>query len=102
MIDQILGRPSPALRRSQIFLVLFFWLWRLYKGDGAVSLPSRTSSALGASPSARVARPGEPRKQRGLFFRIWVAIAGKRVVGWIANVNYRLSEYYSTAEGFES
>lgn len=33
MIDHILGRPSRSLRRAQVFLIIFFWSWRLYIGD---------------------------------------------------------------------
>jgi hypothetical protein len=34
MIDHILGKPSPLWRRTQVFLVIFFWVFRLYIGDG--------------------------------------------------------------------
>ncbi|KAG8764080.1 hypothetical protein FRC12_008291, partial [Ceratobasidium sp. 428] len=33
MIDHILGRPSPSWKRTQVFLVLFFWTWRLARGN---------------------------------------------------------------------
>ena len=33
MIDHILGKPSPAFKRAQVFLVIMFWSWRLYVGD---------------------------------------------------------------------
>ncbi|KAG8213588.1 hypothetical protein J3R82DRAFT_10256 [Butyriboletus roseoflavus] len=29
MIDHLLGRPSPSWKRAQVFLVIFFWIWRL-------------------------------------------------------------------------
>ena len=34
MIDHILGKPSPLWRRTQVFLVILFWVFRLYIGDG--------------------------------------------------------------------
>jgi len=34
MIDHVLGKPSPLWKRAQVFLVIFFWGWRLYIGDG--------------------------------------------------------------------
>lgn len=33
MIDHVLGKPSPAFKRVQVFLVIMFWSWRLYVGD---------------------------------------------------------------------
>ncbi|WWC69585.1 uncharacterized protein I206_103528 [Kwoniella pini CBS 10737] len=87
MIDHILGRPSPALRRSQIFLVLFFWLWRLYKGDGAAR-PTPTTSALGALPSQRIGQA-----QRAWLATIWVKIVGRRMVMWIGKANERLKHF---------
>nr|XP_018263969.1 hormone-sensitive lipase [Kwoniella dejecticola CBS 10117]OBR86127.1 hormone-sensitive lipase [Kwoniella dejecticola CBS 10117] len=74
MMDHILGRPSPAVRRTQIFLVLFFWIWRLYKGDGAPR-PTATRSAIGASPSQRIGH-----SQRAWIARIWVKIVGRRML----------------------
>ena len=56
MIDQILGRPSPSIRRNQILLVIFFWLWRLYRGDGSLLPPTRTRSAIGPRSSSGLAR----------------------------------------------
>ncbi|WVW83219.1 hypothetical protein I302_105237 [Kwoniella bestiolae CBS 10118] len=91
MIDHILGRPSPTLRRTQIFLVLFFWIWRLYKGDGAPR-PSLTASAIGPSTSQRVGGRGT-REQRAWLARIWVKIVGRRMVRWIGNVNERLKHF---------
>ncbi|KAF8518785.1 Alpha/Beta hydrolase protein [Gautieria morchelliformis] len=32
MIDHILGRPSLSWKRTQVFLVIFFWLWRVRRG----------------------------------------------------------------------
>ncbi|ORY32245.1 Alpha/Beta hydrolase protein [Naematelia encephala] len=91
MIDHILGRPSPTIRRSQIFLVLFFWLWRLYKGDGAPR-PTRTASALGPSPSGRVG-VGAQGKRRAWLWRLWVSLVGRRAVGWMGKVNDKLQHF---------
>ncbi|KAG9097592.1 hypothetical protein FRC06_007386 [Ceratobasidium sp. 370] len=33
MIDHILGRPSPSWKRTQVSLVLLFWMWRLARGN---------------------------------------------------------------------
>ncbi|KIJ67977.1 hypothetical protein HYDPIDRAFT_173697 [Hydnomerulius pinastri MD-312] len=33
MIDHLLGRPSPSWKRAQVFLVIFFWIWRLKSGN---------------------------------------------------------------------
>ncbi|KAI0028612.1 Alpha/Beta hydrolase protein [Vararia minispora EC-137] len=33
MIDHIVGRPSPSWKRTQVFLVLIFWIWRIVWGD---------------------------------------------------------------------
>ncbi|CAE7078876.1 unnamed protein product [Rhizoctonia solani] len=33
MIDHILGRPSPSWKRTQVFLVLLFWILRLLRGN---------------------------------------------------------------------
>lgn len=108
MIDQILGRPSPTLRRSQIFLILFFWVWRLYKGDGAQQTmisprvsagPTATSTA---GPSVTSERVGGGRAGKvDIRNRIWVLRAfrmifgGKKMpigLGWIARMNERISE----------
>ncbi|KIJ49651.1 hypothetical protein M422DRAFT_74669 [Sphaerobolus stellatus SS14] len=32
MIDQLLGRPNPTYKRTQVLLLIFFWIWRLRKG----------------------------------------------------------------------
>ncbi|KAG2355179.1 Alpha/Beta hydrolase protein [Suillus spraguei] len=33
MIDYLLGRPSPSWKRTQVFLVIIFWIWRLVYGN---------------------------------------------------------------------
>ncbi|ETW80598.1 Esterase/Lipase [Heterobasidion irregulare TC 32-1] len=33
MIDHLIGRPSPSWKRAQVFLVLFFWVWRIVWGN---------------------------------------------------------------------
>ncbi|KAF8160802.1 Alpha/Beta hydrolase protein [Crassisporium funariophilum] len=33
MIDHLVGRPSPSWKRTQVFLVIFFWLWRIVRGN---------------------------------------------------------------------
>lgn len=33
MLDQLYGRPSISYKRTQVFLVLLFWLHRLLRGD---------------------------------------------------------------------
>ncbi|KAF8270268.1 Alpha/Beta hydrolase protein [Lactarius quietus] len=33
MIDHIVGTPSPSWKRTQVFLVIIFWLWRITWGD---------------------------------------------------------------------
>ncbi|KAG1731531.1 Alpha/Beta hydrolase protein [Suillus paluster] len=33
MIDYLLGRPSPSWKRTQVFLVIIFWIWRLVHGS---------------------------------------------------------------------
>ncbi|THV02436.1 alpha/beta-hydrolase [Dendrothele bispora CBS 962.96] len=33
MIDHLVGRPSPSWKRTQVFLVIFFWLWRILKSN---------------------------------------------------------------------
>lgn len=90
MIDHILGRPSPTLRRTQIFLVLFFWIWRLYKGDGAPR-PTLTGSAFGPSQSQRAGLNGK-QLERAWIARIWVKIVGRRMVRWISRMNDKLSK----------
>lgn len=96
MIDHVLGRPSPTLRRTQIFLVLFFWVWRLYKGDGAVPRPSRTTTAAGPLPSGR-AGGIRSRGRVSWLLKLWVTLVGKRGygMGWIGRINQRMSERIS-------
>ncbi|CAK5281607.1 unnamed protein product [Mycena citricolor] len=33
MIDHLVGRPSPNWKRTQVFLVILFWVWRLVRGN---------------------------------------------------------------------
>ncbi|KAJ7446239.1 Alpha/Beta hydrolase protein [Mycena galericulata] len=33
MIDHLFGRPNPAWKRAQVFLIIFFWLWRILRGN---------------------------------------------------------------------
>jgi acetyl esterase/lipase len=33
MIDYLLGRPSQSWKRTQVFLVIIFWIWRLVYGS---------------------------------------------------------------------
>ncbi|KAF8650416.1 hypothetical protein AX16_005222 [Volvariella volvacea WC 439] len=33
MIDHLVGRPSPSWKRTQVFLVILFWLWRIMRGN---------------------------------------------------------------------
>ncbi|KAK8869902.1 hypothetical protein IAR55_000470 [Kwoniella newhampshirensis] len=96
MIDHILGRPSPTLRRGQIFLVLFFWLWRLYKGDGGLR-PTPTSSSIGPGPSGRVTNAGANGRggpgKGSWIWRLWVAVVGRRAVGYMGKINERLKHF---------
>ncbi|EAU91714.1 hormone-sensitive lipase [Coprinopsis cinerea okayama7 len=32
MIDHLVGRPNPSWKRTQVFLVILFWLWRIVRG----------------------------------------------------------------------
>lgn len=79
MLDQVLGRPSKDLRRVQIFLVLFFWIWRLYKGDGA-----ERPAIAGIAGTRR----------RPFFWRLWVSLVGRRAIRWMGKMNERLSGYF--------
>ncbi|KAJ7594288.1 Alpha/Beta hydrolase protein [Mycena floridula] len=29
MLDNVVGKPSPSWKRAQVFLVIFFWIWRI-------------------------------------------------------------------------
>ncbi|KAJ3497990.1 hypothetical protein NLJ89_g10278 [Agrocybe chaxingu] len=33
MIDHLVGRPNPSWKRTQVFLVIVFWLWRILRGN---------------------------------------------------------------------
>ncbi|KII92745.1 hypothetical protein PLICRDRAFT_155534 [Plicaturopsis crispa FD-325 SS-3] len=33
MIDHLFGRPNPSWKRTQVFLVIIFWLWRILYGN---------------------------------------------------------------------
>ncbi|KIY74423.1 alpha/beta-hydrolase [Cylindrobasidium torrendii FP15055 ss-10] len=33
MLDHLYGRPNPKWKRTQVFLVILFWLWRIVKSD---------------------------------------------------------------------
>lgn len=33
MIDHLVGRPNPSWKRTQVFLVIIFWLWRIVRGN---------------------------------------------------------------------
>lgn len=33
MIDHLVGRPNPSWKRTQVFLVVLFWLWRILQGN---------------------------------------------------------------------
>ncbi|KAF9469919.1 Alpha/Beta hydrolase protein [Collybia nuda] len=33
MIDHLVGRPNPSWKRTQVFLVILFWLWRIVRGN---------------------------------------------------------------------
>lgn len=86
MLDQVLGRPSPTVRRTQIFLVLFFWIWRLYKGDG---------SGMGVGRPRRVTRrtPRDATYTRTWWRRVWAFLVARRSgPRWMTNINLRLSE----------
>ncbi|ODO03459.1 hormone-sensitive lipase [Cryptococcus wingfieldii CBS 7118] len=94
MIDQILGRPSPTLRRSQIWLILFFWVWRLYKGDGAPRPLGRNPASAFIPGSSRVSGGiGErvrDRAAKSWLWKLWVELLGRRLVTWMGKVNDRL------------
>ncbi|KIR53229.1 hormone-sensitive lipase [Cryptococcus gattii Ru294] len=94
MIDQLLGRPSPSLRRTQVFIVLFFWIWRLYKGDGAPRpFPSRTQSAVAPGPSGLRGKKVGGKAGRSWIWRLWIQLVGKRAVVWMGKLNERLKNF---------
>ncbi|KAK4687216.1 hormone-sensitive lipase, partial [Tremellales sp. Uapishka_1] len=94
MIDHILGRPSPVVRRTQIFLVLFFFIWRLYKGDGSILSGARTSSAIQAVSNTRLGGKRKLVGNRSLLLRLWISVVGKRRgLGWMGRVNQRLKHF---------
>ncbi|KAF6761258.1 Alpha/Beta hydrolase protein [Ephemerocybe angulata] len=33
MIDHLVGRPNPSWKRTQVYLVILFWLWRIVRGS---------------------------------------------------------------------
>ncbi|KAL0956398.1 hypothetical protein HGRIS_002545 [Hohenbuehelia grisea] len=33
MIDHLAGRPNPSWKRTQVFLVILFWVWRILRGN---------------------------------------------------------------------
>ncbi|WVF72296.1 hypothetical protein IAT40_007109 [Kwoniella sp. CBS 6097] len=95
MIDHILGRPSPALRRTEICFFLCFWIWRLYKGDGAPR-PTTRSAIAAATSSTRVGRSGQEfrRRVRGSWiWRLWVSWFGRRLAGWMGKLNDKLQHF---------
>ncbi|ORX39743.1 Alpha/Beta hydrolase protein [Kockovaella imperatae] len=100
MIDHILGRPSPSLRRAQILLVLSFWVWRLYKGDGAPRPKPTPSHGYPPVPypsvrvgAARGASSAVGRRKNGWLVRLWIGLVGRRFVRWIGRVNERLKNF---------
>lgn len=97
MIGQLLGRPSPALRRGQVFLILFFWIWRLYKGDGSYmrSTPTgynRSMPSHRVRPVAHLA-PTIAVPAKVWWRRVWSFLVARRTgTRWMTNINERLSE----------
>ncbi|KAJ7497471.1 Alpha/Beta hydrolase protein [Mycena latifolia] len=33
MLDHVFGRPNASWKRTQVFLIIFFWLWRILRGN---------------------------------------------------------------------
>ncbi|TEB38251.1 hormone-sensitive lipase [Coprinellus micaceus] len=33
MIDHLVGRPNPSWKRTQVYLVILFWVWRIVRGS---------------------------------------------------------------------
>ncbi|BEJ16068.1 hypothetical protein CspHIS471_0506730 [Cutaneotrichosporon sp. HIS471] len=86
MLDHVFGRPSPTVRRTQIFLVLFFWVWRLYKGDGSAMVAGRR----------RIARrpPRDVTYSRTWWRRVWAFLVARRSgPHWMSNINVRLKSF---------
>ncbi|WVR05070.1 hypothetical protein IAU60_002082 [Kwoniella sp. DSM 27419] len=95
MIDHILGRPSPAIRRTEFLLVVFFWVWRLYKGDGA-SMPRAGSQPLGLSAGAggQGVKPTTRRTIRDSWIvELWLRWFGRRLARWRGKVNHKLRKF---------
>ncbi|PPQ99438.1 hypothetical protein CVT24_005245 [Panaeolus cyanescens] len=62
MIDHLIGRPSPSWKRTQVFLVIIFWLWRIIRGNSG---PPRIAWL--------------PRFNRALR---WISIYSERFTPW--------------------
>lgn len=108
MLDSILGRPSQTVRRTQVFLVVFFWVWRLYKGDGSAmgARPTQTGRHR-AVTSARVASHQRSLRtvaqNKTWWRRIWTTLVGRtRGMPWMTNVNERLSRLLFAAADTET
>ncbi|KAL7422192.1 hypothetical protein Q5752_002838 [Cryptotrichosporon argae] len=91
MLEHILGRPSRSVRRTQVFLVLFFWVWRLYRGEGAARArgpPSHAHAHLHDGAVGRVlgARPAALLGRVARALRRW---RGR----WIGGVNRALARF---------
>lgn len=91
MIDQILGRPSPTVRRSEVFLVLFFWVWRLYKGDGRTISPMARHRRRNVTSGYNLTVAG--RRDSAWWRRVWQGLFARGPGAmWTTRVNQRLSE----------
>ncbi|WOO81092.1 Hormone-sensitive lipase [Vanrija pseudolonga] len=98
MLDSILGRPSQTVRRTQVFLVVFFWVWRLYKGDGSAMGRATQTGRHRAVTSARVASHQRSLRtvaqNKTWWRRIWTTLVGRtRGMPWMTNVNERLKYF---------
>lgn len=90
MIDQLLGRPSPTVRTSETYLVLFFWIWRLYKGS-AVRVQSGRRHNVQRYNLAAVTR------NQAWWRRVWsFLVARDSGKSWMTSINHRLSEWQPT------
>ena len=100
MLDQILGRPSRTIRRTQVLAIIFFFIWRLLKGDGAPHRPSAIRhlnfSETGPYAANALARVG---KDKSWAWRLWVALVGRRAVAFMSRLNYRLSAWHGHGKG---